>query len=170
MLVLSMYLNVLNENCNLLHKLNENNIQISLSLLFMQWNRQFHHQFQSSQIHNYKYLNSRLTFSFILQKLLMLLKEGNRFWEEGLPYGKQIQEKSKHRINHMEKCLYGINQVSLTEDIFGLSWLLFMSLTSNCLHLIFFQCLGKKKKSIKMKFQENKQNVPIWRNLNFFMR
>lgn len=117
-------------------------------------------------------LNSRPTFSFVLQKLQMLLKARNRFWEEGLPYGKQVQEKSKHRIKHMEKCLYGINQVSLMEVIFGLSWLSFMSLTSNCLNLNFYQCWGKRKKSIKMKFQENKQkclygeiSISLWDNL-----
>lgn len=152
--VLSMYLNVLNEDCNLLYNLNNNKLQISLLLLFMQWNRQFHHQLQSLQIHNYKYLNSRPTFSFILQKPHMLLKEGNRFWEEGLPYGKQAQEKSKHRIKHMEKCLYGINQVSLMEVIFGLSWLLFMSLSSNCLHFIFYQCWGKRKKVLKWNYRK----------------
>lgn len=170
MLVLSMFLNVLNEDCILLCNLNGNKLQISLLLLFMQWNRQFCHQFQSSQVRNYKYLNSKPTFSFILQKPQMLQKEGNRFWEEGLPYGKKVQEKSKHRIKHMEKCLHGINQVSLMEVIFGLSWLLFMSLTSNCLHLIFYQCWGKRKKCIKMKLQENKKNVPEWRNFSFFVR
>lgn len=141
-----------------------------LLLLFMQWNRQFHHHFQSSQIRNHKYPSSRHTYSFILQKPQMLLKERNRFWEEGLPYGKQVQEKSKHRIKHMEKCLYGINQLSLIEVIFGLYWLIFMPLNSNCLHLIFYQCWGKrkKKKSIKMKLYENKQNMPVWGNFNFF--
>lgn len=105
-IVLSMYLNVWNEDWNLLYDLSNNKFQISLLLVFIQWNRQFHHQVHSLQIHNYKYLNSRLTFSFILQKPQMLLKEGNRFWEEGLPYGKQAQEKSKHRIKHTEKYLW----------------------------------------------------------------
>lgn len=139
-------------------------------LLFRLWDKQFHHQFQSLQPHNYKYLKCRPTFSLILQKPRMLLKEGNSFWDEGLPYGKQIQEKNKHRIKHMEKSLYGINQVSLMEVIFGLSWLLFMSLTSNSLHLILYWYWGKRKKKIKMKLEENKQNVPEWRIFNFPMR
>lgn len=172
-LVLSMYLNVLNEDCNLLYNLNRNKLQISLLLLFMQWNRQFHHQFQYSQFRNCKYLNSRPTFSFIFQKPQMVLKEGNRFWEEGLPYGKQVQEKSKHRIKHMEKCLYGINEVSLMEVIFGLSWLLFMSLTSNGLHLIFYQRWVKRKKKV-LKWNYRKINkmclnreisISLWDNL-----
>lgn len=104
----------------------------------------------------------------------MLLKEGNRFWEEGLPYGKQVQEKSKHRIKHMEKCLHGINQVSLLEVIFGLSWLLFMPLTSNSLHLILYQCWGKRKKKKALKWSYRKINkmflneefsVSCWDNL-----
>lgn len=33
-------------------------------------------------------------------------------------------KKRANRIKHMEKCLYGINQASLIEVIFGLSWLL----------------------------------------------
>lgn len=97
-----------------------------------------------------------LHFNSFFKKPQMLLKEGNRFWEEGLPYGKKVQEKSKPRIKHMEKCLYGINQVSLMEVIFGLSWFLFKFLTINSLHLIFYQCWQKRKKGIKMKLQENK--------------
>lgn len=112
---------------NLMYDLNGNKFKVSLLLLFRLWSKQFHHQFQSSQPHNYKYLNCRPMFSFILQKPQILLKEGNRFWEEGLPYGKQVQEKSKHRIKHMEKCLYGINQVSLMEFVFGLLTFIYVS-------------------------------------------
>lgn len=170
-LILSMYLNALNEeDCNLMYYKRGNKFKVSLLLLFRPWNKDFHHQFQSPQPHNYKYLNCRPTFLFILQKPWMLLKEGNRFWEEGMPYGKQVQEKSKCRIKHMEKCLYGINQASLMEVIFGLSWLLFICLTSNSLHLILYQCWGERKKRIKMKLYKNKQNVPEWRIFCFWMR
>lgn len=151
-LILSMYLNALNEEgCKLMYYMHGNKFKVSLLLLIRVWNKDFNHQFQSSQLHNYKYLNSRPIFLFILQKPLILLKEGNRFWEEGVPYGKQVQEKSICRIKHMEKCLYGIKQVSLMEVIFGLSWLLFICLTSNSLHLILYQCWRERKKGIKMK-------------------
>lgn len=66
------------------------------------------------------------------------MRDGNKCWKEALPYGKPVQEESKHRIKHMEKCLYGINQVSLMEVIFGLSLLLFTLLTSNSLHLVLY--------------------------------
>lgn len=63
--------------------------------------------FISSSIRNFKITNiltvDRPMFSFIFQKSRMLMRDGNKFWKEALPYGKPVQEKSKHRISHMEK-------------------------------------------------------------------